>query len=253
MDEKTADIQPVLRALQVLEALNLHKVTPLAVLHDLTGLPKSTLVRLLDTLIAGGYAERVSRLAGYALTERVLQLSGGFHHADKIVEASRPFLSALTAQHKWPLALATPDDDVMLVRFSTRAESPFASDKEYLGRRVPMLLSALGRAYFSFCAEDECETLMKLMRSSRARRNAMAKDERAVARLVTQIRERGFATTSPAPGDTLAGFAVPVMKDGRPLAAITLRYYGSVMNEAEAAQRFLVPMQDAAKAIAAGV
>lgn len=253
MTEKTAEIQPVIRALQVLEALNQQRVTPLSLLHEQTGLPKSTLVRLLDTLITGGYVERVSRVAGYALAERVLQLTGGFRHSDKIVEASRPFLSALTAQHKWPLALGTPADDVMLVRISTRAESPFASDKEFLGRRVSMLLSALGRAYFSFCDEDTRETLMKLMRSSRARRNAMAKDERAVKRLVTQIREHGYATTAPAPNDLLAGFAVPLIKDGRPIAAITLRYYGSVMNEAEAAKRFLRPMQDAAAAIAAGL
>ncbi|MGV8996333.1 MAG: DNA-binding transcriptional regulator [Parvibaculaceae bacterium] len=253
MDEKPTEIQPVIRALQVLEALNQHRVTPLSVLHEQTGLPKSTLVRLLDTLIAGGYVERVSRNTGYALTERVLQLSGGFRHSDKIVEAARPFMSALTAQYKWPVALGTPDDDEMIVRISTRAESPFASDKEFLGRRVPMLLSALGRVYFSYCDEDERETLLSLLRHSRARRNAMAKDERAVKRLVTQIRERGYATTSPVPGETLAGIAVPVLRNAQPLAAITLRYYGSVMSEAEAAKRFLVPMQEAAAAIAAGL
>src|SRR3569623_756778 len=103
MSEKPSEIQPILRALQVLEALNLKTQMTLAALHEATGLPKSTLVRLLDTLIAGGYVHRVSRRAGYGVAERALRLSGGFRHADRVVEAARPFISALTAELKWPI------------------------------------------------------------------------------------------------------------------------------------------------------
>ncbi|MES1991020.1 MAG: DNA-binding transcriptional regulator [Pseudomonadota bacterium] len=253
MNEKPAEIQPVVRALHLLEVMNLRTVSTLSVLHDETGLPKPTLVRLLDTLIAAGYVHRISRSAGYEVTERVLLLAGGFRHADRIVEASRPFLSALTARYKWPMGIATPDGDRMLVRMSTRAESPFATDRDYLGRRVAMLLSAMGRAYFAHCDDADRETLLALMRPSRARRNAMAKDERAVARMVAQIRKKGYAISAPAPGEPLVGFAVPVIEKERPVAAITLRFYGSVMGEAEAARRFLQPMQEAAAAIAAGL
>ncbi len=253
MDEKTQQIQPVLRALQVLETLNLQTSTSLSALHDQTKLPKSTLVRLLDTLIAGGYARRVSRKAGYEVGERVLQLSGGFRYAEKIVEAARPFLSALTAQHKWPMGLATPDGDQMLVRTSTRAESPFATDHDFLGLRIPMLLSAVGRAYIAYCDEAERETVMALMRNSKARRNAMAHDEKAVTRLLTGIRKHGYATTSPTPGDALQGMAVPVFENGKAVAAMTLRYFGSAMSEAEAAKRYLATLQDAAAAISAGL
>jgi IclR family mhp operon transcriptional activator len=253
MSGKPSEIQPVIRAFRVLEALNLKPTTSLSTLHEATGLPKSTLVRLLDTLIAGGYVQRVSRSAGYAVSERVLQLAGGFRHADRIVEAARPFLSALTAQHKWPMAISTPDGDTMLVRTSTRAESPFSADHDYLGKRVPMLLSAMGRAYFSFCDDTERDTLLAIMRNSRARRNAMARDERAVARLVAHIREKGYATAVSAPGEPLAGFAVPILENDRAVAAITLRYFGSAMTEAEAAQRFLEPMRMAAVAISSGL
>lgn len=253
MSEKTDEIQPIIRALTVLEALNLQTSTSLAALHDETGLPKSTLVRLLDTLIAGGYVRRISRRAGYMVGERVLRLSGGFRHSEKIVEASRPFLSALTAQHKWPVGFATPEADQMLVRASTRAESPFATDHDFLGIRIPMLLSALGRAYFAFCDDEERETVMALMRNSKARRNAMARDEKAVARLVAGIRKRGFATTTPLPGEPLQGMAVPVFENGKAVAAITLRYFSSAMSEAEAARRYVKSLQEAAEAVTAAL
>lgn len=253
MSEKATEIQPIIRALHVLEALNMQSPMALAVLHEATGLPKPTLVRLLDTLIAGGYVRRVSRRAGYSLGERVLRLSGGFRHADKAVEAARPFLYALTAQHKWPLAVATLDGDAMIVRLSTRAESPFAADPDYLGLRLPLLVSALGRAYIAFCPDEERETLLSLMRNSKARRNALARDGDAVERLVAGIRKRGYATTASLPGDALMGFAVPVMEGRQVVAAITLRYFGSAMTEEEAARRYLAPMQDAAKAVGAGL
>lgn len=251
MSEKNSEIQPIIRALHVLEALNTQSPMALAVLHEVTGLPKPTLVRLLDTLIAGGYVRRVSRRAGYSLAERVLRLSGGFRHADKAVEAVRPFLYALTAQYKWPVAVATLDGDAMIVRISTRAESPFAADPDYLGQRLPLLVSALGRAYIAFCPAEERETLLALMRNSKARRNALARDTDAVERLVAGIRKRGYATTASLPGEALMGFAVPVMHDTRVVAAITMRYFGSAMTEEEAARRYLKPMQDASKAIGA--
>ena len=253
MSETTAEIQPVLRALQVLEALNLQTQMTLAALHDETGLPKSTLVRLLDTLIAGGYVRRISRRAGYSVAERALRLSGGFRHADHVVEAARPFISTLTAEHKWPVGIATAAGDQMIVRASTRRESPFATDNDYLGKRVPMLVSALGRVYFAFCASTERETLLALMCNSKARRNALARDETALTRLVKSIRAQGFATTAPLPGDPVMGLAVPIMQDGHAVAAITMRYFGSAMTEAEAARRYLEPMQRAAAAIAAGL
>ena len=63
-------IEPIRRAFAVLQALNRRRSTTLAVLAAETGLPGPTVVRLLHTLIALGYASRVSRKAGYRLTTR---------------------------------------------------------------------------------------------------------------------------------------------------------------------------------------
>lgn len=253
MGEKIAEIQPILRALLVLEALNQRSPMALASLHEATALPKPTLVRLLDTLIAGGYVQRVSRKAGYALGARVLQLSGGFRYADKVVEAARPFLTTLTARHKWPVAVATFERDAMVVRVGTRRESPYSTDPDYVGQRLPMLVAALGRAYLAFCPDDERETILTLLRASKTRANALARDEKAVARLIAGIRMRGYASTAPVRGDPAMGLAVPIMQGERVVAAITMRYLGSVMSEEEAARRYLAPMRAAAEAIAAGL
>ncbi|MDR3497808.1 MAG: DNA-binding transcriptional regulator [Parvibaculum sp.] len=249
--DKPSTVEPVTRAFQILEALNQQTVTTLAALHNKTGLPKPTLVRLLDTLIAAGYVQRISRATGYSLAERVLRLSGGFRHSDRVVEASRPFLTALTAQHKWSVGLATTDGDAMIIRTGTRHESPFSTDPNYTGQRLPMLISALGRAYLAFCAEEEREAILSLLRNSSARSNAMARDEGAISRLLANIRKRGFANAIPVRNDPMRGIAVPVMENGHAVASITMRYFASMMSEDEAARRYLASMQDAAAAIAA--
>lgn len=249
----TDGVQPVIRSLHILEALNGAGSSTLAGLHDATGLPKPTLVRLLDTLIAAGHVARLPRRGGYALTERVLRLSSGFRHADRVVEAARPFLTALTAEHRWPVALATFDQDAMLVRLSTRHESPFSTDPDFLNRRLPMLISALGRVYLAFCPDEERELILALLRETNAPGNAPARDKTYVRRMIATIRKAGYATTAPLRGDPAMGLAVPIMEGERVAAAITMRYIGSTMNEAEAARRYLAPMRAAAAAIAAGL
>ncbi|MBX3446478.1 MAG: DNA-binding transcriptional regulator [Parvibaculaceae bacterium] len=248
--EKADGVQPVLRSLALLEALNNGTPATLAELHEATGLPKPTIVRLLDTLIGAGYVRRISRLAGYELTERVLRLSSGFRHTDLVVEAARPFLSALTAAYKWPVALATLDRDAMLVRISTRQESPFSTDPNWLNKRPVMMLSALGRVYLAFCPDEERELLLALLRSSKAAVNATARDTKYVSAMIADIRRRGYATSAPVRGDPATGLAVPVMDGDRVVAAITMRYLGVTMSEAQAAERYLAPMQRAAQGIA---
>lgn len=245
----SSGIQPVLRALRVIEALNGARVMTLEGLHRATDLPKPTLVRLLDTLIAAGYVQRVSRRAGYSLAERVLRLSSGFRHADRVVEAAKPFLHALTATHKWPVALATFDGDAMFVRAGTRHHSPFSTDSDFLNQRLPMLVSALGRAYLAFCPEDERRTILDVLRASTASADAAARDVTYVERLIAGIRARGYASTAPIPGDPAMGLAVPVMTGGQVAACMTMRYLGSAMTETEAARRYLAPMRQAAAAI----
>ena len=63
-----AVIEPVRRSFALLEALSRRRASTLGALTAETGLPRPTVVRLLHTLIALGYAARVSREQGYRLT-----------------------------------------------------------------------------------------------------------------------------------------------------------------------------------------
>jgi len=239
---KSETVQSALRALRVIEALNLHKVTSLEALHARTQLPKATLVRLLETLIEAGYVFRVSRREGYSLTEHVLKLSSGVRTRDVVVDIARPLLEAFTREHKWQVSLATSERDCMLVRFTTRHISPFAREEVYLNRRVPMLRSAIGRAYLGFCAPDERETIVKLVEDAEPGEIELAGGRDQIAAVARRVRRDGYATIVWGPDDPSRSFAVPILEPGvvdRPLGALVMFYYRSTMTEAEAVGKYL--------------
>ena len=72
-------VESVRRAFHLLHELNRQRVSSVRHLHRATGLPKPTIVRLLDTLIVLGYVVNDPRQGGYQVTSLVRSLSAGFH------------------------------------------------------------------------------------------------------------------------------------------------------------------------------
>jgi IclR family mhp operon transcriptional activator len=247
-------VHTVAKALAIVEALNQSRVTPLAALHEITRLPKSSLVRLLDTLIDAGYVVRVSRRDGYALTEAVLRLSSGVRHRDLVVDVARPAMEAFTRKYKWQVSLATAESDSMVVRFTTRHISPFSREQNFLNRRVHMIQSAVGRAYFSFCSDEERDFILSVLRAS-GDELAIQEDAGHLAALVQRTRARGYATIRRPRSNPTQSFAVPLIdpQTESPLGAITFFYFRSAMTEVQAVEKYLPPVRELAETVAAGL
>ena len=130
-------------------------------------------------------------------------------------------------------------------------DSPFAIDRERINRRVPLLASALGRAYLAYCSETEQQSIIALLRNSPRPIDWPAGDPAYLAALVRGVRRAGYAVTPPIANDPIAGLAVPVRRGLRVFACLTMRYPRRAMIEAEAVKHYLLPLQQAASAIAA--
>jgi IclR family mhp operon transcriptional activator len=197
---------------------------------------------------------RISRREGYALTDAVLRLSSGVRHRDLMVDVARPLMEAFTRRHKWQVSLATSETDSMLVRFSTRHISPFSRDENFLNRRVGMLQSAVGRAYFAWCSQDEQEFVLNALRAAG---DALAAPERRadLDTLLARVRADGYATIERPRTDATRSFAVPVMEPGEegPLGSLALFYYRSTMTEAQATRRYLPLLTALSQEISAGL
>src|SRR5690606_22855735 len=103
--------------------------------HTETGLPKPTIVRMLETLIAEGYVARDNMCGGYHVTHMVRELDAGYEGIAELIEVARPFAIDLTTRIKWPTAIGIYDGDAMAIHFWTGTISPWVHANTLVGNR----------------------------------------------------------------------------------------------------------------------
>jgi IclR family mhp operon transcriptional activator len=235
-------IEPVSRSFAIMEALSRRPRGTVAVLADETHLPRPTVVRLLKTLVELGYATRISREAGYRLTDKVLSLAQGIRFVDHLIDVAAPHMSRFTRRYGWPLYLGTISDRAMTIRHSTAAESPMSFERTALQRRSPLLSSALGRAWLAFCSAEERRGVL---------RHLGVKPDAKLASAFARIRSDGYAFTVLPRSGRLQGIGVAIRDGERVMGCLSMRFIRSAMTEEEAGRRYGAPLNALAAAIAA--
>ena len=245
-------IRAIERAMNVLQELNLQPFNTIAHLHARTKLPKPTLVRILKTLEEAGYVENDARQGGYQVSALVNSLSSGFHKGPLVVEAGRAWAVAITRKHKWPVAIALPDHDAMVVRHSTVPDSPMSPFHSTVNTRLCMLTRGLGLAYMAFLDQEEFDLIIDILKRSNDPENALAHHPDKLRRIIDRVRELGYATRSslvePRNSNTIG---MPIIgQDGRVLATLGLTYFNSAFgSEQEACSRYAPILRTAVAAI----
>lgn len=242
------------RGLQVLAALNRMEEghgTAVAVAAE-TGLHRTTVKRLLETLLAQGYVRRSPYDLSYRLQLKVRELADGFTDDAWVSTIATPELGALMKKLVWPSDLTTLDGDAMIVRETTRRFSPLAFHRNMLGRRLPLLFSASGRAYLAHCPERERRELLRVLATSPdPQQSRLAKDQVLIKRLIERLRRDGHALND---GEWqaephLGALAVPVFAGDAVLACLNVVYLRRALSAAEAAKKLLPALREAARGI----
>ena len=242
-------VESVVRAFAVLKALNRSPVSSLDAIYHHTGLPKPSLVRLLQTLCSIGLVRPGPQRGTYLLTSEVRTLAAGYHGEPRAVECAIPVLDDLTARLKWPLALAMFDGNAVVVRYSTIALSQLSLLHSAIGLRHSLASRALGRAYLAFCEPDVREDISAVLRASDNPEDAPARNRRDFAALLEDVRNNGYAVRNPKVRPVSNTIAVPVFDHGHVMASIGLTYFSSTMPVATALERFLPELLEAANRI----
>ena len=237
------------KGLAVLRALNRRNDATALELSRATGLPRSTVYRLLATLQSAGYVDRGPNGNTFRLTIAVRGLAAGYSDEAWVGEVAAPVLRDLQRQVVWPSDIATYERGAMLIRETTNTQSPLATLPERAGHRPPVLSTALGRAYFSFCDAAERDAILGVLAARGHPERALARDRAAVARIVKTTRARGYAVRQGGHVPATTSIAVPVMKGRRVLAAINIICIASAIGLADIVARYLAPMRRAARRI----
>jgi IclR family mhp operon transcriptional activator len=225
LDRSYPPVNAVQRALNVLVAVNASSVATINGIHAETGIPRPTIVRMLETLMHEGFVVRDNMCGGYRVTGKVTQLSTGYSGISRVIEVARPLAIGLTRQIKWPIGLGEIDGDEIEIRYWTGTISPVVHTNTVLGKRPDLLKSAMGRVYMAFCPEQERERQMDILRRLWAPEfDATAEVE--YRRMLERIRQAGFAMRDPRTEPTrMTTFGVPIVDAGVVAAVMSVSFF----------------------------
>jgi IclR family mhp operon transcriptional activator len=246
-------VTALVRGLEVLRLVNQLERASVTEIHRRSGIPKPTVLRMIESLMSAGYVAREEGRATYAATGRCLLLSAGLREHARLTGAAAPFLAAFRKKIGWPSDFGIFDGDAMVIAATSREFGVLSLNRK-VGARTPLLLSALGRAYLAFCPEAEQERILENLRASSNPLDAVANEGARVAKVLRETRERGYSLTDETYLDrvydsAIWGVGVPVLAGGRAMAAMNVMFLRTAVDLEAGIAALLPPLRQAAAEI----
>ena len=236
------EVRGLSRGLSVLRALNALPggIGGVVELARITGLHRTTVKRLLETMKTEGLVHHKDDGLSYALGFEVRRLSEGYVGADWIDQVAGPSMREHLRALSWPSDLATPDEGFMIVRESTHRVSMLSQHRATIGIQIPMLVSSLGRAWLSWCAEEERDATLFLLGKRADAIGEQARDRAYVKRIVRETRRRGYAVNK---GEwiseaSVTAIALPIRIGEHAIGAVNLVLQRNAISDRDIAVRY---------------
>ena len=179
-------------------------------LAERTGLSKSTVSRLTQTLVGTGMLQLDTARRAYRLAPAVLSLGHAMRSGSRVLAIAAPLMRALAEGMRINVGLAAPDRLEMVYLESIRYARRVALRHVVSGQRVPMELTSLGRAYLAVAQEPRRKTLLAAIRDRRGL------NWRGLAQAIEQARvdvaSKGFCAAAWQP--EVVALAAPLAVDG---------------------------------------
>ena len=237
------DVRSLTRGLDVLKALNssaggMASTTEIA---QACAIHRTTVKRLLETLRAAGFVRRGEREGQYYLTFEVRRLSEGFEDEAWVSKVAAPMLRSSVRELLWPCDLGTMESGFMVVRESTHRWSMLSQHRAMIGEKMPVFVTALGRAYLAGCTDAQRDALLSLLGQRNDWVGEMARDSRKVIAMIDETRARGYAYND---GEWIreayfAAVAVPIFSANHLLGVLNMVFPKNAVPAAELKDRFV--------------
>jgi len=234
------------RLLSIIRALNMSGPSTVSELEQQIGCSRQAIYRFMDVLLAHGYVVRLPDQPRYRLTPTIRELSDRVRDDDALEAAAAPIMVRLQRKVIWPTSLAIFEEGAMVIRHSTRSQSPFDFDNARVGDRLRLETTAVGLVYLAFSRTAERRQALKLMRLSPSRLAVMPERLR-------QVRKSGYAVRVGGIPRNTSSIAVAVTDQGCSKAAIVVSFLTSAIELDEAKRLFVAPLRAAAAEISRGL
>ena len=253
--ERYSGVKSAERMFDIVELLNRCRGASVTELATKSGFSRRAVDRMLASLIKYGYVRRLETDGKYYLSHLIRKLSDGFTEEEWVTDVASPILLELCREITWPCDLSTFNNDAMYLRDTARRFSPFSIDWVTVGHRFPMMISGAGRAYLTFCPEEERNEILNLLRGSRDKFDLLVNKPRYVKTFIEETRRQGYGLRCRKhiyDGRT-ESVAVPIRIGSRVLGTIGIVGIASAVTGQDLADRPLTPLMAARDKLGAEV
>lgn len=177
-----------------------------------TGLPKATVSRLARTLVECGFLEHDAVHQAYRLGVPVLSVAHAMRTGSKIMQAAVPLMREVAQKRQINVGLAAADGDDMVYLESFRFNQRSSLRTVVSGQRVPMELTALGRAHLATLGDDERTARLASLEHGGSRHWRPIKAQ--IMEAIEQVRRLGYCIATWQP--EVVAIATPLEVAGHP-------------------------------------
>jgi DNA-binding IclR family transcriptional regulator len=204
----------VAKALAVLEYVALEELTTIAQLSNRTGLPRSTLYRLIGTLIDQGFLYRTAH-GHYRASFKLWRIGSTAVHYDSIRENARAVLNKLVNETSETAHYSVYEDGYAVYVEKLDGLHPIRSYTA-IGGRSPAYATATGKALLAW--QDEAE-IARVAHSARCFTGTTVTKPADILAEMKRIRESGYAINRGEWRDGVWGIAAPALGPAQDILA----------------------------------
>ncbi|WP_219209699.1 IclR family transcriptional regulator [Variovorax boronicumulans] len=189
-----------------------------AELAERTGLSRSTVSRLTQTLVGAGMLQAEPAQRGYRLAPAVLSLAHAMRTGSSVLHLAAPLMRTLAEKQKINVGLAAPDRDEMVYLESIRYNRRVSLRSVVSGQRVPIELTSLGRAYLAAAPPARRQALMQIFKARRTAQWSRLSVE--IQRALDAVAAQGYCVAAWQP--EVVALAAPLRTDDGAIYVLNL-------------------------------
>lgn len=246
------------RGLEVLDFLARHNGVTFTDICLATGLSKSVVHRILAELLNSGHVWRGLAEPFYYASEGMAIVPKGAQ-ARALKRAATAPLVRLVETVRWPSDLFARDGSEMVLIDTTRSKSPFALSWSRIGRRVPILLSSVGRAALAEMSQLEREQVFSDLKRRGEWKRQLRRCSSPLDRVLQETIDNGYAIREPKfHGEELErtgifSIGLPIKLDRDVVGALNIWWPTSADRTKRFAKQYIGPLRSAVDSISANL
>jgi IclR family mhp operon transcriptional activator len=243
------NVRTISRGIDLLSFLNSVGSSTGSHIASRLGLSRPSTYRILETLEACGLVRHSAEDNKYSLDWPARTLSSGLTDRNRVLCIATPVLYELQERLLWPTDLATHENGEMVIHESTHPVSPYSIEPKMVGSRHPMFLGSLGRAYISFCPDDEREEILRHFLPRCTGGHEYFSSPAQIEWMISRTRIDGFGSRHRDVNVKTSSIAIPIKLGDRVLACMDVSWITSAMSFEKAVAQFCPPLQSACRTV----